>query len=241
MNNSASLGLIGTETSISRSLTTLTMIDQFLPEGRQTVSLTIDEDRDVFGIQFLLDINMNMVSNIELASDDLNVTQDNYSLFQNKISISIHNASAQNIESDILNIIIDVKKAGFLSDMISLSSKGMDNEIYTEADGTVVSSRIDIDMINRSTELPHSFELLQNVPNPFTTTTEIGFVLPSDQQVSLKIMDVTGKVVIHKSGHYQKGLNSIMINVNDINTSGILYYQIDTEYNSASSKMIIIK
>jgi hypothetical protein len=54
-------------------------------------------------------------------------------------------------------------------------------------------------------------------------------------------MDVTGKVLIRKTGKYKKGYNSITLDVRDINGSGILYYQLDTERNSASKKMIIIR
>jgi hypothetical protein len=52
---------------------------------------------------------------------------------------------------------------------------------------------------------------------------------------------MTGKSLIKKSGVYQKGYNTITLDVSEINTSGVLYYQLDTEGHSASKKMIVIK
>jgi hypothetical protein len=125
--------------------------------------------------------------------------------------------------------------------MISLSEGDFSHELYFEADGSILSSQLDLEILNRASDSAHTFELLQNVPNPFTTNTEIGFVLPADENVTLRIMDVTGKVLIRKTGKYNKGYNSITLDVSEINGSGILYYQLDTERNSASKKMIIIK
>ena len=98
-----------------------------------------------------------------------------------------------------------------------------------------------LDIQYRSNSEKHEFELLQNVPNPFTTATDISFVLPTDENVTLRVMDVTGKVLVNKSGRYTRGYNTITLDVSEINASGILYYQLDTERNSASKKMIIIK
>jgi hypothetical protein len=46
-----------------------------------------------------------------------------------------------------------------------------------------------------SANLPAVFSLHQNVPNPFSSTTTIRYALPIDSNVSLKIYDITGRVV----------------------------------------------
>ena len=52
---------------------------------------------------------------------------------------------------------------------------------------------------------------------------------------------MTGKVLMNRVGVYQKGYNNITLDVSEINATGVLYYQLDTEGHSANKKMIIIK
>lgn len=240
VNNSASTNLKGATESTTRSSKLLSIQDQYLEEGVQDVTVSLSQMEDLYGLQFALIINDNLVSDVALASDVLNVTEGNYRL-DSKLFVSIHEGSGVFVEDDLLTLIIDVKKAGYLSEMIGLSEEGYANELYTVAGGTIMSSDLGLEIQNRASESGHTFELLQNVPNPFTTSTEIGFVLPTDENVSLRVMDVTGKVLISKTGRYNKGYNSITLDVSEINGSGVLYYQLDTERNSASKKMIIIK
>ncbi len=240
VNNSANYGFVNTESAVVRTTTNLVVEDQYLNVGRQAVTVVLGDISDVYGLQMSIDYNENLVSDINLASTVLNVTEANYTKTTNKLIASIHNATSEIITDEIMTMIIDVKKAGYLSEMISLSENGMKNEIYSEANASVMSTGLNLEILNRSTEV-NTFELLQNVPNPFTTTTEIGFVLPTNQDVSLTVYDITGKTVIQKTGAYQRGYNTITLDVSEINASGVLYYQLDTEGHSASKKMIIIK
>ena len=44
-------------------------------------------------------------------------------------------------------------------------------------------------------EIPVKFELAQNYPNPFNPVTNIKFAIPKEGYASLKIYDITGKLV----------------------------------------------
>jgi hypothetical protein len=83
------------------------------------------------------------------------------------------------------------------------------------------------------------FALYQNVPNPFKGVTVIGFTLPEAASATLKVMDVSGKVLDVVNGDYAKGYNEVRLS--DIAATGVLYYQLDTPTHSATKKMIIIE
>jgi len=240
VNNSASTNLKSGKNANTRSNKILSVQDQYLEEGIQDVAISLSQAEELFGLQFALIINDNLVSDVALDSDVMNITESNYRK-DTKLYVSIHEANSVFVNDEVLTLILDVKKAGFLSEMIGLAEDDFSNEVYTASGEQIVLSNLGFEIQNRSSETAHEFELLQNVPNPFTTSTEIGFVLPSDENVTLRLMDVTGKVLINKTGKYSKGYNSITLDVSEINGSGILYYQLDTERNSASKKMIIIK
>jgi len=83
-----------------------------------------------------------------------------------------------------------------------------------------------------------SFELLQNVPNPFSNTTTIEYKMPKADNVTLTVYDVAGKV-LHVSQHIaEEGLNQIQLAKAELNATGVMYYQIATANNTATKKMI---
>jgi hypothetical protein len=83
------------------------------------------------------------------------------------------------------------------------------------------------------------FALYQNVPNPFKGVTVIGFTLPEAATATLKVMDVSGKVLQVVTGDYAKGYNEVRLS--NLSATGVLYYQLDTPTNSATRKMIILE
>jgi hypothetical protein len=82
------------------------------------------------------------------------------------------------------------------------------------------------------------FALYQNSPNPFRGQTVIGFNLPTASTATLTISDVSGKVLSITNGEYNKGYNEVR--VSDLGATGVLYYQLDTQNNSAVRKMVVI-
>ncbi len=81
---------------------------------------------------------------------------------------------------------------------------------------------------------PLSFELQQNFPNPFNPLTEIGFSLPSNSNVNIKIYDTSGKEILTLvNGFYERGKYSVSLDGNNL-SSGIYFYKM-TATNGAGS------
>jgi hypothetical protein len=85
------------------------------------------------------------------------------------------------------------------------------------------------------------FELYQNQPNPFVNKTFIGFHLPEATEATLSIYDETGRLIFNQRGDFAKGYNTIAIDRALLNTTGVLYYQLQTATDSATKKMIQTK
>jgi hypothetical protein len=116
----------------------------------------------------------------------------------------------------------------------------LDKEIYMLNYGSVEESTLNLET-KAGMELTGSFELFQNVPNPFDKNTTLGFNLPEDDNIQLRIYDYTGRVVYQVNQWFKKGYNELQISTDDLSATGILYYQLDSKSNSASKKMIVIK
>ena len=85
------------------------------------------------------------------------------------------------------------------------------------------------------------FELYQNQPNPFVNKTSIGFFLPEAAEATLSIFDETGRMVYQQKGQFAKGENTIALDRALLNTTGMLYYKLETAADSDMKKMIQVK
>ena len=86
-----------------------------------------------------------------------------------------------------------------------------------------------------------NFTLYQNQPNPFRAETSIGFELPELTEATLRIYDVTGKMIYSLTRDFDKGYNEVSISNSDIGAVGLLYYELATANNTARRKMIILE
>lgn len=101
-----------------------------------------------------------------------------------------------------------------------------------------------VDEKNQGTT-PQEFQLLQNYPNPFNSLTKISFALPNKDHVVLKIFDISGRLVKTLANNfYPAGTHEIVWNGKDesgVNVaSGIYLYEIKTERNTASKKLVLL-
>ena len=125
-----------------------------------------------------------------------------------------------------------------LSTALGIHSKYTAAEAYVL--GKSANETLDVALdFNGKTVTASGFVLHQNVPNPFISTTVIGFELPKASKGSLKIYDVNGKLVLTIPGQYEKGYNKIVLERDALKMNGILYYTLETTDFSATRKMII--
>ena len=95
-------------------------------------------------------------------------------------------------------------------------------------------------VIDGRDNLSSSFILHQNNPNPFGQSTTISFELPSKEDVRLTVMDVTGKIVSVLNRSFEKGINQISLDRDQMGASGVMYYQLEAGNFIATKKMIMI-
>ncbi len=83
--------------------------------------------------------------------------------------------------------------------------------------------------------------LSQNNPNPCTTETNIHFELQVNSQVSLQLMDITGKMLkTILNDDLQAGVHQVKISVQGLN-AGIYYYTLKTNSGQMTRKMVVVR
>jgi len=95
-------------------------------------------------------------------------------------------------------------------------------------------------------DLPKSFALLPNYPNPFNPETYIEYTLPADCQVTLAVYNILGqKVRTLINEHQSAGIKSVRWDSKDDSgnqvSAGVYFYSIKADNFTQTKKMILLK
>ncbi|MBM4158701.1 MAG: T9SS type A sorting domain-containing protein [Ignavibacteria bacterium] len=92
-----------------------------------------------------------------------------------------------------------------------------------------------------NTEVPESYALRQNFPNPFNQVTKIQFEIPESKFVTLIVYDILGKeIAALVNEKLSPGKYVINFNENGL-SSGIYFCKLQTNNYSAVKKMVLIR
>ncbi|MCB9284934.1 MAG: HYR domain-containing protein [Lewinellaceae bacterium] len=209
--------------------------DQQLKAGKTyTVNFTADAI-DLLGYQFTLNYNTDAVEIVDLVEGVAGA--ENFGMLSNEgvltTSWNVSEARALAQGEVLFGLTVKANADVALSEAFGVSSAYTVAEAYNSN-----SDLLDVNLTFNGSDA-NAFALYQNVPNPFKGVTVIGFTLPEASTATLKVMDVSGKVLQVVSGDYAKGYNEVRLS--NIDATGVLYYQLDTPTHSATKKMIIIE
>ncbi len=192
---------------------------------------------ELSGLQFTMKYNNEALKIIGVVPGVINITDEDVNISGNSLAAAF--ASKESIKvnknEELFALVFESINTGTINQSISLTSDIVNSEAYT-SDLEVMK----VSLSYRNVEAVSGVSLMQNVPNPFQTTTTIQFILPEAQNATLKIFDITGKTVYAKEGNYTKGINSIVLNSDQLGAGGVLYYQLETKGYTSTKKMIMM-
>lgn len=84
--------------------------------------------------------------------------------------------------------------------------------------------------------LPISLEVMQNFPNPFNPSTKIGFLIPTDDNVTISVHNILGELVDVKSSFLTSG--NYIVDWYSKGSAGVYLYTITYGNQSITKKMI---
>jgi len=86
-----------------------------------------------------------------------------------------------------------------------------------------------------------SFALKQNYPNPFNPSTTIIYSLKQDENITLKVYNILGKVVANLfNGNQKAGTYNVTFNASNM-SSGVYFYQLKAGNFISTKKMVLLK
>jgi hypothetical protein len=242
-NNAKAHNLQATE---SRNNTTLNLeIDNGKTSQGEIYKLELKASNfnNIAGLQFTLNFDASRLIFEKLESGILNMDESNFGLNRladGKITCSWSNEHALTVgkNSTLFSLVFKANGSYDVSHLLAITSDITSAEAY---DGHLNSKNISLSVRTSNGVVETGvFELYQNTPNPFSKETAISFRLPEAGQAKLSVYDLNGKVIRVYDFMGQKGLNTIQVLKNELNSSGVLYYQLDAANQTATRKLVII-
>jgi len=194
------------------------------------------------GGQFTIEFNSDVLHFEQVLAENALISMNNFGLRyagQGLITASWNSAGDQPIsEGKLFRLSFRAISDGRLSEVIKLTDRITRTEGYNEnLEVCGITLRFD------DGEMMHdarTYSLYQNIPNPFSDLTEILFELPEDAEATLSFYDMTGKQIKVISDQFRKGINTLEISKSELNTTGVIYYQLRTGLFTQTRKMICI-
>ncbi len=208
------------------------------------LSFASSEDREISGLQFTVEFDPDRIEiNGILETGKLNLSGEHVNISsQDKgwITISWNPEDGQNVRieegQELFALEVIGKENLDLSNSIAITSKVTQAEVYL-SDGL----ESDVNLRFTTSEESAGFALYQNRPNPWKSTTIVGFTIPESSHTSLEVFDINGKMIRSFNADLAKGYNEWEIAVSDLPSSGVYYYKLRTEDQTAIKKMVLIQ
>jgi len=125
-------------------------------------------------------------------------------------------------------------------------------DFFDTGDGEVIPHvrRLKLNLPRRPSSgaraIPKTFELRQNLPNPFRMRTSIRFGVPKTADVRVQVYDLTGRVVrTLADGERLPGYHSVVWNGEDNSSravaAGVYFYELKSDGRTLERKMLLLK
>ncbi len=231
---SSDVGLLANESRNKKQLT-FTVEDRDLIAGETyTIPFQANSETAIIGYQFTMRYNSKVLDFQSLFASNT-LTENNLGMQDDLIRISWNDSEAIHPENLQFAFQFTARANGRLSELLSIQSRPTVAEAYN---GNLENMDLKLHFIQPKLS---ALQLHQNQPNPFKTMTSIGFDLPENSPVQLKIFDLSGKQLHAIEGDFPKGYHTIDLPAKNIGATGILYYQLHTQFGILTKKMILVE
>ncbi|MGE5355239.1 MAG: SdrD B-like domain-containing protein [Deltaproteobacteria bacterium] len=194
-------------------------------------------DISIEGLQFTLEFNPEYLEFKGFNDAKLDISSENFSLKKidkGIITFSWNDSKPIDLKqaAELFGIEFKVRQYADISEVLRISDR-FTNSIAFDAEGNELGIKLEY----RSPETK-DFILYQNEPNPWASSTSIGFDLPKAGEVKMSISNGYGVILQEKILTGKQGFNSVTINKENIDYSGLLIIDLEFEGKHQIKKMI---
>lgn len=189
----------------------------------------------VEGMQFSIQVGLLTDNQLrEIKSEVLTSDQWYYNRVTNEIRVSWAPTSPVDLTGKVF---LTVPVTTEMSDRVWFNEELVHAEAYAEFDGEIRAQRLEMEVATSGNEFNSSYQLFQNVPNPFQDGTVIRFAIPEKERVTLMIRDLLGRTILIRDIDADAGINELQVKNQELGAQGIYYYTLQTLHASLTRKM----
>ncbi|NNF34880.1 MAG: HYR domain-containing protein [Saprospiraceae bacterium] len=192
-------------------------------------SLRPEVTEQVFGLQMVVQLD----NGVDQINSDLpGFSKDHYYIDDNNTLYISWSVDESVTLSDDMNIISLRSNVEGVSENILLYP-----EVYVDAgEEEIVIKDLTIDQL----EL-RPMTSVSTQPNPWVEFTDLRFEISYSDRVTVKLYDSNGRIVELRQIDAVKGLNNVRFTAEELDASGVIFYDIISSREKAQGKMILIK
>ena len=209
------------------------------------VAITSENFHQIRAYQMTLGFDINSLEYVGAKAGKLEVDKGNFgSQFADRGMVSTvwYTTSGQTANTDevLFTVVFEAKQSGRLSQVLNIGSAITEAMAFNTDGKASVALRY---VTDRGEKVGDAFALFQNSPNPFTTETRIGYILPQDADVVLHLFNGDGKFLGRVEQEGKRGYNEMTVSrkVFSAEVERMVYYQLETEGYLATKKMVMVK
>ena len=151
------------------------------------------------------------------------------------VNMSWHKTAQDEVEK-LFSISLRVKAPVWTSELLQLDQSRVRAESYSPEGIADIEFDFDTSDIEEN-----DFVLYQNQPNPWSESTMVRFYTPEGGTARVAFFDVDGKLLLSKNVQTTVGINDVEIHKHELNTTGVIYYEVVTDHHKENSKMLLVK
>ena len=134
--------------------------------------------------------------------------------------------------TELFSLVFKVKKSTTLKEVLEISDAHLLSEAYDINDDFL---KIGLNFIDENND--QLFDLT-TYPNPFIHQTTFSFYASQNRDAILEFYNSNGQLIKTIASQFSEGENKINVDFQDINSRGIIFYQIKTDNGKWSGKLI---
>lgn len=248
IDNSASPNnLLGVDGRLTHGTLEIDVMERAISKGDVIeLPFTTDEIGQLLGYQFSLGFDTELLEFVELEAGTVEgMSVDNFNMegaYDGVIHTSWNTANPSDGDNNLFTLSLKAKvDLNSLQGLVRILPEKLATEAYRE-DGSILDVQLNFNQLTlTSAQRALDFEVYQNSPNPFRSETNVGFEMPVSGDAELTVFNLAGQVVHQLNEYFEKGYNEVKITSSDLGNSGIYYYQISTNGQAATKKMIMVE